>query len=314
MSAGAGGDGLASDARSLLARRARAVRVVAGWKIALAAPLRSCPCCSSPASSSPPTSSAVGGAGSALHGGRQGRRRNPRRLRALAGQGGDAVSARSARLRDRRRDPQGRVGLRPLAAARGRARGPTRPAPPAPASSSSRTWATYGVDANGDGLKDIYSVPDSVFATANYLHASGAPGDWRRRSSPTTTPSGTSKRCCEIARGFGGANSVCEARQPASLGALPRRSAGANRATSPAGSKRAASTTAGAAATPRSPAPRPAATAGAPRGTRSSERREGPRLLRRGALAARPLRLPRPGRLCARTSSAPPTPPGRAER
>ena len=41
------------------------------------------------------------------------------------------------------------------------------------------TWATYGVDANGDGRKDIYSIPDSVFATANYLHASGAPGDWR---------------------------------------------------------------------------------------------------------------------------------------
>jgi Transglycosylase SLT domain len=41
------------------------------------------------------------------------------------------------------------------------------------------TWAKYGVDANGDGRRDIYSIPDSVFATANYLHASGAPGDWR---------------------------------------------------------------------------------------------------------------------------------------
>lgn len=41
------------------------------------------------------------------------------------------------------------------------------------------TWAAYGVDADGDGRRDIYSVPDSVFATANYLHASGAPGDWR---------------------------------------------------------------------------------------------------------------------------------------
>jgi hypothetical protein len=41
------------------------------------------------------------------------------------------------------------------------------------------TWATYGVDADGDGARDVYSIPDSVFATANYLHASGAPGDWR---------------------------------------------------------------------------------------------------------------------------------------
>lgn len=40
------------------------------------------------------------------------------------------------------------------------------------------TWAAYGVDADGDGAKDPYSVPDSVFATANYLRASGAPADW----------------------------------------------------------------------------------------------------------------------------------------
>jgi hypothetical protein len=40
------------------------------------------------------------------------------------------------------------------------------------------SWETYGVDANGDGKKDVYSVPDSVFGTANLLHAAGAPGDW----------------------------------------------------------------------------------------------------------------------------------------
>jgi Transglycosylase SLT domain len=40
------------------------------------------------------------------------------------------------------------------------------------------TWQAYGVDADGDGERDIYGVPDSVFATANYLHASGAPRDW----------------------------------------------------------------------------------------------------------------------------------------
>jgi hypothetical protein len=40
------------------------------------------------------------------------------------------------------------------------------------------SWASYGVDADGDGVKDAYSIPDSVFATARLLHADGAPSDW----------------------------------------------------------------------------------------------------------------------------------------
>jgi hypothetical protein len=40
------------------------------------------------------------------------------------------------------------------------------------------SWTSYGVDANGDGVKDPYSIPDSVFATARLLHADGAPADW----------------------------------------------------------------------------------------------------------------------------------------
>jgi hypothetical protein len=40
------------------------------------------------------------------------------------------------------------------------------------------SWAAYGVDADGDGRKDAYSVPDSVFATARLLRADGAPRDW----------------------------------------------------------------------------------------------------------------------------------------
>jgi hypothetical protein len=40
------------------------------------------------------------------------------------------------------------------------------------------SWAAYGVDADGDGIKDAYSVPDSVFATARLLRADGAPRDW----------------------------------------------------------------------------------------------------------------------------------------
>lgn len=41
------------------------------------------------------------------------------------------------------------------------------------------TWAAYGVDGDRDGRRDVYSIPDSILATADYLHASGAPGDWR---------------------------------------------------------------------------------------------------------------------------------------
>jgi len=40
------------------------------------------------------------------------------------------------------------------------------------------SWAAYGVDADGDGVKDAYSIPDSVFATARLLRADGAPKDW----------------------------------------------------------------------------------------------------------------------------------------
>jgi hypothetical protein len=40
------------------------------------------------------------------------------------------------------------------------------------------SWTAYGVDADGDGVKDPYSIPDSVFATARLLRADGAPADW----------------------------------------------------------------------------------------------------------------------------------------
>lgn len=42
------------------------------------------------------------------------------------------------------------------------------------------TWAAYGVDADGDGRKDPYTAEDAIFASARYLKASGAPGDWYR--------------------------------------------------------------------------------------------------------------------------------------
>ncbi len=39
------------------------------------------------------------------------------------------------------------------------------------------TWATYGVDANGDGRKDPYNPVDAICAAANYLKASGGAKD-----------------------------------------------------------------------------------------------------------------------------------------
>ena len=42
------------------------------------------------------------------------------------------------------------------------------------------TWAAYGVDANGDGVKDPSDPEDAIFAAARYLKASGMPEDPER--------------------------------------------------------------------------------------------------------------------------------------
>jgi soluble lytic murein transglycosylase-like protein/cell wall-associated NlpC family hydrolase len=39
------------------------------------------------------------------------------------------------------------------------------------------TWAGYGVDANGDGVKDPFNPEDAIFAAAAYLSANGMPTD-----------------------------------------------------------------------------------------------------------------------------------------
>ena len=40
------------------------------------------------------------------------------------------------------------------------------------------TWATYGVDGDGDGRIDRWNPADAIYSAANYLRASGAPGDY----------------------------------------------------------------------------------------------------------------------------------------
>ncbi len=42
------------------------------------------------------------------------------------------------------------------------------------------TWAMYGVDANGDGVRDPYNPVDAIFAAARYLKAAGAGDNLRR--------------------------------------------------------------------------------------------------------------------------------------
>jgi Transglycosylase SLT domain len=41
------------------------------------------------------------------------------------------------------------------------------------------TWATYGVDAEGDGAADRWDPADAIYGAANYLHAASAPHDYR---------------------------------------------------------------------------------------------------------------------------------------
>jgi Membrane-bound lytic murein transglycosylase B len=40
------------------------------------------------------------------------------------------------------------------------------------------SWVSFGLDGNGDGVKDPYNPWDAIFAAAHLLHLSGAPGDW----------------------------------------------------------------------------------------------------------------------------------------
>jgi hypothetical protein len=41
------------------------------------------------------------------------------------------------------------------------------------------TWKEYGVSVRGEGPPDRWNAADAIYGAANYLRASGAPGDWR---------------------------------------------------------------------------------------------------------------------------------------
>ena len=42
------------------------------------------------------------------------------------------------------------------------------------------TWQRYGISATGHGPPDMWRPADAILSMANYLHAAGAPGDYRR--------------------------------------------------------------------------------------------------------------------------------------
>jgi hypothetical protein len=49
-----------------------------------------------------------------------------------------------------------------------------------PAQFVASTWRQYGISTNGDNAPDRWKAADAIFSMANYLRASGAPGDYRR--------------------------------------------------------------------------------------------------------------------------------------
>ncbi len=49
-----------------------------------------------------------------------------------------------------------------------------------PAQFLASTWDRFGVDGDGDGVRDPHDPDDAIPAMASYLRASGAPEDWRR--------------------------------------------------------------------------------------------------------------------------------------
>ena len=105
-------------------------------------------------------------------------RRHPRQLPRLDPR--TPAPRYGTRLERHRRDLLDRDRLRPPR--RPRRAGPARtsPAPAGRASSSRATWERYGVDGDGDGVKDRYDPADAIPGTANLLRQNGAPGDYGR--------------------------------------------------------------------------------------------------------------------------------------
>ena len=154
------------------------------------------------------------------------------------------------------------------------------------------TWRRWGTDASGDGVADPYDPQDAIFSAARYLDAAGRARTCAARSSPTTTPTGTSTRSSRsplrsrratAARGWRRRRRRARCgrpptartrarRRPASCRGAPR--ADAARRPPPSGSARARALRArGRRARPPSPVPR-ARARGCPRSAGSTARSE----------------------------------------
>lgn len=82
------------------------------------------------------------------------------------------------------------------------------------------TWAAYGVDANGDGVKDPSNPWDAIFAAARYLRASGAPADWHGAIFAYNHAEWYVEDVLEAAKKYDG-GVVCTASAASPLGELP---------------------------------------------------------------------------------------------
>lgn len=79
------------------------------------------------------------------------------------------------------------------------------------------SWEAFGVDGNGDQVKDVYDSTDAIFSAANLLAASGAPDDWYGAIFAYNHADWYVREVLQIARGFGSVQ--CVAASP--LGQLP---------------------------------------------------------------------------------------------
>ena len=78
------------------------------------------------------------------------------------------------------------------------------------------SWASYGVDADGDGIADPADPWDAIFAAARLLKASGAPSDWHEAIFSYNHAEWYVEEVLQRARRYAGAGSVasCEALAP----------------------------------------------------------------------------------------------------
>jgi Transglycosylase SLT domain len=213
----------ALDARTALLAARTAVRALAGWKLALGVAAALVPMLLFAGLFLAASGSALGGGGGSEC--------------AVRGKGGGEIPAEYVPWL-RRADRRYRLGPRgfailaaihkieshfarsPLPGVRS---GTNSAGAAGPGQFLAGTWALYGVDANGDGWRDIYSVPDSVFATANYLRASGAPGDWRGAIFSYNHAEWYVEEVLETAKRFG-TELVCEAGGEEGFAQTPPRS------------------------------------------------------------------------------------------